>query len=79
MLPKGVKAWRNERKMSQMDLAKAAGCSEGLIAQIETGRRQPGLDNAVAIARALGVDLDAFATIHVTADTLNGALGGDAA
>lgn len=79
MLPDGVKAWRGERKMSQMDLAKAAGCSEGLIAQIETGRRQPGLENAVAIAEALGVKLSAFAIIHVTADTLNGALTGEVA
>ena len=79
VLPDGIKAWRGERKMSQMDLARAAGCSEGLIAQIETGRRQPGLENAVAIADALGVKLSAFAVIHVTAETLNGAIAGDAA
>lgn len=51
--------------MSQADLAKRSGCSEGLIAQIETGRRQPGLTNAVAIARSFGVSLDAIALVHV--------------
>lgn len=67
VLPKGLKAWRRERNFSQADLAAATGhkVSEGLIAQIETGRRQPGLSNALAIAKALGIDLEAVAVIHV--------------
>lgn len=63
MLPKGLRAWRKQRGFTQVELAKRVGCSETLIALIETGRRQPGIDNAKAIAEALGVDLEAFATI----------------
>ncbi len=65
MLPKAVKAWRKERKMSQAALGAGAEVSEGLIAQIETNRRQPGLTNALAIARTLGVELEAIAIVHV--------------
>ena len=77
MLPKAMKAWRavrtmdDGRPMSQADLAElankieGASVSEGLIAQIETGRRQPGYTNAIAIAAALGVDLEAIAFVHL--------------
>lgn len=70
MLPAALKAWRRERSMSQSDLATSAQCSEGLVAQIETGRRQPGLVNAIAIAKALSVPLDAIALVHVATDDL---------
>jgi transcriptional regulator with XRE-family HTH domain len=78
VLPLGLKAWRKERKFSQGALAERAGCSETLIALIETGRRQPGLGNALAIAEALEVPLQAFAVVHVDLDQL-AALAGDAA
>lgn len=68
VLPDALKAWRKERQMSQAELATPAKCSEGLIAQIETGRRQPGLINAINIARALGVPLGAIAIIHADAE-----------
>lgn len=66
MLPAALKAWRKERGMSQAALAAATNhqVSEGLIAQIETGRRQPGLENGKAIAAALGVDVAAIALVH---------------
>lgn len=70
VLPAAIKAWRAERQMSQSELATKANVSEGLIAQIETARRQPGLANAVAIAAALGVRLEAIAFVHVDAATL---------
>jgi transcriptional regulator with XRE-family HTH domain len=70
VLPGAIKAWRAERKMSQADLAKAARCSEGLIAQIETGRRQPGLVNADNIAKALGVNLSAIGRVLVDVEGL---------
>ncbi len=70
VLPAGLRAWRTERDLTQGALAKKASCSESLIALIETGKRQPGLGNAFAIARALGVPLEAFAIVHVDlADT----------
>jgi transcriptional regulator with XRE-family HTH domain len=56
--------------MSQLDLARTAGVSEGLIAQIETAKRQPGLVNALAIAKALGVPLTAIGQVFVTAAEL---------
>lgn len=64
-LPKALPAWRRERGMSQAALAKRAGVSEGLIAQIETGKRNPGLGNALQIAEALGVEINAIAHVHV--------------
>lgn len=65
ILPQAIKAWRKERDMSQADLAAKPGCpSEGMIAQIETGRRQPGLSNALAIAKAFDVPIGAIAIVH---------------
>jgi transcriptional regulator with XRE-family HTH domain len=70
VLPEALKAWRMERKLSQAGLAKMSLCSEGLIAQIETGRRQPGLVNAISIAKALGVPLRAIAVVHMDESTV---------
>jgi transcriptional regulator with XRE-family HTH domain len=42
--------------------------SESLVALIETGRRQPSLRNASALATALGVPLDALADVKVPAE-----------
>lgn len=74
ILPDALKAWRGQRSMSQAALAEAASCSEGLIALIETGRRQPGLSNALAISRALGVPLRVFALVHVDLDAMTEAV-----
>lgn len=65
VLPYALKEWRRERELSQEALAKRSGVSAGLIAQIETERRQPGLSNLLAIAKALRVDPRALAVIHV--------------
>lgn len=64
VLPDALKAWRGERDLTQVELAKRVGCSETLIALIETGRRQPGYENAVAIADTLGVKLTAIAIVE---------------
>lgn len=64
VLPDGMVAWRNERKLSQEALARAAKVSEGLVALIETGRRQPTYGNAIRLADALGIPLRAFALVH---------------
>lgn len=68
VLPIAIKTWRRERGMTQLALAEATGmkCSAGLIALIETGRRQPGLVNAIAIAQALEIPLAAIATVYAT-------------
>lgn len=65
MLREALPAWRKVRGLTQEALAIKAGCSPTLIALIETGKRQPGLVNAIAIARALEVPLRAFAVVHV--------------
>jgi transcriptional regulator with XRE-family HTH domain len=49
---------RNRRilsKVSQQDLAKRCGLSQSTIAQIEYGRKQPGIDTLEALAKALKV------------------------
>lgn len=65
VLPQALKAWRGERHLSQAALAELADISEGLIAQIETGRRQPSLTNLLGIASALKVNPLALAIVHV--------------
>jgi transcriptional regulator with XRE-family HTH domain len=79
--PPGLRALRTKSGLSQAALARAASeakaarssggessdsLSESLIALIETGRRQPSLENVEAIAAALGVPVDAFAVVHET-------------
>ena len=53
-----VRVWREHRGLTQDALAKAVGVSRGFIGQIETGRAEPSLKTAAAIARVLGVDID---------------------
>ena len=65
VLPKAIKAWRAVRGLSQEGLAAASGVSAGMIALIETGRRQPGIRNLFAIAAALDVDPEVIAVIHL--------------
>ena len=71
MLREALPAWRDAagrldggRPWSQKELARRAGVSHSLIALIETGDRQPSLRNAIAIAKAFGVPVKAFAVIH---------------
>lgn len=65
--PTALREFRRLCGFSQASLGAAIGLGPGssLIALIETGRRQPGLGNALAIARALDVPLAAFAEAHV--------------
>lgn len=65
VLPAGLRAWRAQKGWTQDDLYRESGVSASLIALIETNRRQPSLPNALALARALGVPLEAFALVHV--------------
>lgn len=65
VLREALPAWRKANGLTQKELAERAGCSPTLIALIETGERQPGLMNAIAIAKALGIPLGAIAQVHV--------------
>ena len=53
-----VRVWREERRMTQAALAEAANLSPSMLNEIEHGKRQPSLDRARGLARALDVDLD---------------------
>lgn len=46
---------RQERRMSQMDLALEAGISQGFLAMIETGRKVPTIMTIFKLAKALNV------------------------
>ncbi len=46
---------REERKVSQIQLAELVGVSQGLISQYETGICQPSVTLGVVIAKALDV------------------------
>lgn len=48
-----VKARRMELGMLQEELAERAGVPRSTISEIETGKRTPGVDTAIRIARVL--------------------------
>jgi len=61
-LARRLKELRDKMKMSQQQLAAAAGLSVSLISQLEQGSREdPRLSTVIALAKALGVDCRAIA------------------
>ena len=52
-----IKQWRETLKppVTQRDLAKKFGVTDGFFAHIETGRTLPGKDTLRALARTLGI------------------------
>lgn len=55
-----VTLWREERGLSQRDLATRAGISPAMLNEIERGRKSPSLSVAKALATALSVGLDSL-------------------
>jgi transcriptional regulator with XRE-family HTH domain len=55
-----LRALRHERGLSQKRLAEMAGVSRQLVGAVEAGRHLPRVDAALALARALQVDLGAL-------------------
>jgi len=53
-----LREWRKYRGMTQVELATASGLSQGAIAQIETGKRNPTVETARKFANALNCDID---------------------
>src|SRR5438309_671419 len=51
---------REEAGLTQQQLAEKAGLSQRAVSHWEQGLREPAWSNEVALARALGVNLDAF-------------------
>jgi transcriptional regulator with XRE-family HTH domain len=55
---KTMKQWREERGISQMEVARRTGASLAAIQGVESGRNEPRIGMAIRIAEALGVTLD---------------------
>lgn len=64
VLPGAMRELRARAGMTQEQLAAAARVSPGMIALIETGRRQPGADLLCRLAGALEVGPDALAFVE---------------
>jgi transcriptional regulator with XRE-family HTH domain len=56
-----VKIWREDRGLTQEDLAKASKVSRFMIAAIETKHKQGGIATLKKLVGALKVDLDDLA------------------
>jgi len=57
-----IRAAREALGQSQVNLAAAAGISQGYLSQLETDEREPTLSIAANLARALRVSLDELAS-----------------
>lgn len=57
-----IRAARENLGESQVNLAAAAGISQGYLSQLETDEREPTLSIAARLARALGISLDEMAS-----------------
>lgn len=53
---------------NQQRLARASGVSDSEVSRILAGKSQPGLENALKLARAVGVSLDYLADDRLDAD-----------
>jgi DNA-binding XRE family transcriptional regulator len=53
-----IKVWREYRGLSQQQLGAAVGARASYVSQLETGRKRPSLHMALALARALSVEVD---------------------
>ncbi|MBF0168587.1 MAG: helix-turn-helix transcriptional regulator [Alphaproteobacteria bacterium] len=58
-----LKVLRQYRKMTQAELAGAAGIAKLYLSQIETGRRNGSVETLRSLARVLMVDLDMIAPV----------------
>lgn len=56
-LGRAVRAIRDERGISQTQLAEATGFMQSWISQIERGRRNPSWNNVARLAEGLGVSV----------------------
>lgn len=53
-----VRAWREHRGLSTLELASQAGITQPYLSQIETGKRVGGINTMKRLAQALGVTID---------------------
>jgi len=64
----GLRRVREERRLSQADLARLAGVSPSAISQAEAGHRGLALDTLLTLVEALGVGLDDLLAVRTTGD-----------
>ena len=64
----GLRRVREDRRMSQADLARLAGVSPSAISQAEAGHRGLALDTLLTLVEALGVGLDELLAIRTSGD-----------
>lgn len=75
-----LKALREAAHLTQAELAASAGVSRQLVGAVEGGRHLPRVDTALALAAALGVDVEAlFGFGSVPADVATGSPPSDGA
>jgi transcriptional regulator with XRE-family HTH domain len=56
-LGRRIQTLRDQRKLTQEELAARAGLSRGYLARLETGRHDPSATTLAAIAKALRVPI----------------------
>ena len=64
----GLRRLREERRLSQADLARLAGVSPSAISQAEAGRRGLALDTLLTLAEGLGIGLDDLLAVRGSGD-----------
>lgn len=68
-----MKELRQAKGLSQAALARVAGVPRSWLVELEQGKiRQPSVDKALALARALGVPVEALADDAAFAQALRG-------
>lgn len=70
-MPRTLKQLRQERGLTQEQLAIAAGTTQGSLSQWETGVFHPRLPAAARLAKALGVTTDEIITAITIAEQEN--------
>ncbi len=55
-----VAYFRNEKGVLQEELASSIGMNRVVLSHIENGKRRLKLDDAIAIAKRLGISMDEF-------------------
>ncbi|MFT8392679.1 MAG: helix-turn-helix transcriptional regulator [Liquorilactobacillus ghanensis] len=64
-----VKQLRDEHRISQVDLGKFIGVSDGTISKLENGRNYPSMELAIKLADFFDVSLDELIGRRKTNDT----------
>jgi HTH-type transcriptional regulator/antitoxin HipB len=57
-----IRAWRLQAGLTQVELARRVGVTQGSLSKFESGRSTPRVETLSRLAGALGVTLDALIT-----------------